>query len=136
MGCSPSNRRSISFALVAALVYQIGACACGCLEHNGWYLTATKLVALASHNSRLSKPPCESGEPFCKETHCDHVCHTPALFAESPAARKFDAGEAVSLLAFPITLPTTNNVQRPSLAVGGPDSLALPVRASLQVFRL
>ncbi len=31
-----TRRRGLAFCVLALMVYQLGACPCGCLEHNAW----------------------------------------------------------------------------------------------------
>jgi hypothetical protein len=55
------------FAVVVAFVHQLGACGCGCLDHNWWYQSAVALLADGTPSVAMGEVPvvessdCEDG---------------------------------------------------------------------------
>jgi len=68
---STQIQSAISWLLVISTLHLLGACPCGCLEHNGWYQAAASLVGSADSGS--------DGSPSRHEDDCDDV-HSPTYF--------------------------------------------------------
>jgi hypothetical protein len=122
----------VPLALVAALVQQLGAAPCGCLEHNGWRQGALWLIGHTAHG--------HPGEPAAGPTFASHDCedlpadaairHTrtgaatepgPQFFVEAVPYRAGSRGAALAALSTFVRID------------GGS---APPLRARLQVYRL
>jgi hypothetical protein len=73
---TPRRRRWLVAGLAAALVHQLGACPCGCLEGNLWLQTALRVaghtppLTLTANASRLESEP-HADAQGCDETHAD-----------------------------------------------------------------
>jgi hypothetical protein len=136
------NTRRTILCLLAAMLYQLGACRCVCMEHNAWVQTGVSLLAGSTdHWGRHHPAPLSATE--CGEAdHCD--------LAESLA---FVPGKRFSprLLAdscqgvFITAAVHVANVRSDSLAAADAirsllerhhSSATLPVRSQLQVFRI
>ncbi|MCA9241949.1 MAG: hypothetical protein KDA37_17180 [Planctomycetales bacterium] len=72
---------SIRLLLAAAAIHMLGACPCGCLENNGWYLTAVSLFGSPT-SSEPHEEPCDG----------DHPGHDVMIVSERGAA----SGKAAS----------------------------------------
>lgn len=136
-------RRLICCTLLVLLVYQFGACPCGCLEHNAWF----QLVAVSDqHHDGPVSHPLESHAWSPAAEADDHSCtgqpHSPYL-------------DTTRLLGDPLRLLKTNceffetlgrvlsirpvELGRSRRSKRGPDSSALAhalSRPALQVYRL
>lgn len=120
---SPSN--SIRLLLVAAAIHLLGACPCGCLEHNAW---RQSIVALIGHES-----PLRTGD----DGNCDgeHRCHDSML--ASDRARTLESHGANLLAADGVSFSISDRGAASSglLAASAPP-LARPSLSRLQVLRL
>ena len=119
-------------ALAIAMVYQLGAGACGCLEHNGWYQA---VVAMASDADSQTVPLEEPRSPLVDEDHCDRDAHPPALVASKAHQLKHPACVALSVCSVHAASDSASAV-RSGWPVSHGKAAAQPVRASLQVFLL
>jgi hypothetical protein len=48
--------------LIAAFVFQMGACPCGCWEHNGWVRTLASVVSVDAHSHPATDEQHSHGE--------------------------------------------------------------------------
>lgn len=120
--------RATCLLLMAALVHQLGAAPCGCLEHNGWRQSVVALLGGA--------PSHDHGDNGVHAADCEHL---PALTALAPARvatpDSADEGHATTAsLLGSRTAPSTAG--RSPSARRSAANLAPPVRAKTQVFRL
>lgn len=118
------RNNSIRVALVVAALHLLGACPCGCLEHNGWYQAAMAALGVAS--TPPADTPCEG----------EKTCHDAMLLA----ARSADHGPDRGACATAIEAPGPVVLRQQQASVGGViASRALrsrPSLAMLQVLRL
>lgn len=78
MATSPLTKSALRTLLLVALLHQMSACACGCLEHNAWF-QAAKSLAVGGHGHTHQFPhdsssPHDSGNPdedSAAHKHCD-----------------------------------------------------------------
>ena len=130
-------RRFLACALAVALVHQLGACPCGCLEGNHWYQTYLQLtsrgqtrlaVVAGTHNAA---PQVDSKE--CDENHASTVYLTSTIpFAPSTSTCHF-----VPMSAPPIAVVLWQG--SPTLDISARDRQqsrpsARTLRAQIQVF--
>lgn len=123
-----SHRLSIVSVLLAALIHQLGASPCGCVEHNSW-LHAIADVSDSSHR-HVGSGGAEVG------TRCDHP---GPLLAEVPRSVKppVVTGTAfVRAASRDLVSDTLAATRLASDRLMEALLLWLPVRALTQVFRL
>ncbi|TWT99431.1 hypothetical protein Pla108_03700 [Botrimarina colliarenosi] len=120
-----SRNNSIRLLLVAAAIHLLGACPCGCLEHNGWRLTAL-LVMGGDDSVPAEDEPCEDGKS----------CHDAMMVSSRAAA---PGTETSSTWVTTTSAPSAWAITGASLdmASAAPfSSLDQPSIARLQVLRL
>lgn len=74
-------KRAAAVVLMLALIHQVGACPCGCLEHNHW-LKAFGLVGQEPHAD------IQAGSPLWSGDHCD--CSGAVEFVNNAQRVEFD----------------------------------------------
>lgn len=133
LGALP-HRRFARTLLLAAFVHQLGACACGCLEHNAWVQTAMSLASDAGghHHHHAPTGPTRLSDDH---SHCDdqgELVYTAGRNSEdlgpprsAPAASAFDM--VAGMMAE--SGVTASLAEQPLLLTPG-------ARARLQVLRL
>jgi hypothetical protein len=123
----------LSLAVVAALLQQLGACPCGCLEHNGW----SQSFAWAVGGDLGEDRPGTGISPGHHD--CDGAPAELAVLGrpetERPGGDRFGTEpitteEPIGWIAVPVRVPLE------IVALACPPPLALPLRAELQVYRL
>lgn len=127
---APGTTRATCLLLMAALVHQLGASPCGCLEHNGWRQSVVCL--LGEHQP--------SGHAVEEDrVQADGCEHSPTLTAMvpnrlEPPTRTFGGFGTPAASPEPHALAFAVSVRRDVSRSAG--KLAPPVRAQMQVFRL
>jgi hypothetical protein len=136
---SPSRRRLISAALSAALLHQLGACPCGCLERNLWWQSFIQLTGQARNQVDIASTV-TTRFIVVDSSDCDED-HEQLVYLARPSAKMleshlghFYAFNAIAwhaIMPDQIALSTTSRVQ---VICRTFCSAAQTLRAQLQVF--
>ncbi|MCC9643212.1 hypothetical protein LOC71_13085 [Rhodopirellula sp. JC740] len=142
------QRRLVQCVLVIAMLYQMGACPCGCLEHNAWLQLLggfshadghphPSLVQLSQNDSATTA----AGEVSNSDDH-DCTGEPTTLYTRSSRNPMPANGDCVQSLDFVDTangafgaLMVVADERRRGIDLRGPNVRALS-RPALQVFRL
>lgn len=122
----------ISVVLTLAALHQLGACPCGCLEHNGWRVSAIEALGYAS-------PPPDRTADALHGDECGHLPPLVAIVGGSWDSALGDLSQATGP-APEAGLPTATLLLAQSAAWGSTErpggGPAPEVRASRRVLRL
>lgn len=122
--------RSTCLLLITALVHQLGASPCGCLDHNRWYQSVVALVCVDCPHEHATP------EDTLHAADCEHTTPFAAL-APTRVGPTRSAGGDLVLIAPPAEILSIAGVVSGSpTAERTTAALGLPVRAQTQVFRL
>ncbi|MFK7737681.1 MAG: hypothetical protein AB8B50_16725 [Pirellulaceae bacterium] len=127
-------RKFAASVLLALVVYQLGACPCGCVEHNAWL----QMFGVSSH----SHEDVALGSGNAPAISGDHDCSGEYVVAYMDNARPLVVNECmsqVSLAHLKVSEAAFGATSREKSAFSSADCLvvahALP-RPALQVYRL
>ena len=126
-------QRLTSYFLALLLVYQLGVCPCGCLEHNAWF----EWLGLDADAHQHAEVADDQPSLSCAEGH-DCVGKPRPLYVSQSHDLK---GQILAISATKAALGQPDAFDPVDLVVraqdrGPPDFSAQPLRASLQVFLL
>ena len=102
----PLIRRACSLLLAACFVYQLGACPCGCLEHNFWL----QAIGFSAHEHAMPSTHRPDGDQLASVDHGhDHDCTGAAADvyvnnARSVRAPEFSQSDWVNSTSDAVTL--------------------------------
>ncbi len=132
-------QKFVTCVLLAVMVYQLGACPCGCWEHNSWL----QMMGLSDHQH----PIAEASDDVSVHDPGHHDCtgeHAPEYFDNAQVISNRASGGAKRPGVDPhLAVPARQLLV--SSACGGFDHLALfdsrrhgcaPARSVLQVYQL
>jgi hypothetical protein len=92
-------RRVLAAVLAVAVLHQLGACPCGCLERNLWWQSFLQLTGQATNRVVVVSPKTTAVEVVAAPT-CDDD-HEPVMYLVSPIA-KVSASHLGQFGAFPV----------------------------------
>lgn len=120
----------LSFLLLIATIYQLGASPCGCWEHCGWRQAALHLTCAwdgcdADHETNAV----ESAE-------CDHADFPAAMVTPRSGLLSIESVALSAAAPSPLLASAANGPHATRSSRQGIDEFAPPLRAELQVFRL
>ncbi len=130
--------RCAAFLLLATMVYQLGACPCGCLEHNAWI----EFLHLDHDEHSHSTPVLSLDAQIAAEPHSHghHDCtgERAAGFVDNARVLNFDSPHEHSLNLIGCGLPVNcgRHTAQINVRVDRAASPAAPLRPALQNFRL
>jgi hypothetical protein len=84
-----SRRRVLSAVLAMALLHQLGACPCGCLERNLWWQSFLQLTGQATNRVIVTSPKTTGVEIVASST-CDGD-HEPVMYLAGKSAKDLES---------------------------------------------
>jgi hypothetical protein len=129
-------QRFFANLLILLFAFEIGACPCGCLDHNGWLelLTANEETAPPAPISLSFAMPDER-TPSVVEHHCDGAGKLKYRPSERPRELTHDSCCKAALDDISAAVPSTTRAARVHYAGFSYNAcMTLPLRAALQVW--
>lgn len=123
--------------LILLFIFDVGACPCGCLDHNGWLeLFSTDEVKPFSGTVSTSTSSNDDWTPVLADQHCDGTGKAKYRMSARRRDLTHDASMSAALCKAPLCCETASTTDRATLGRRPSGKhLALPVRAALQVWR-